>query len=159
MCQLRYDPTHMQQALSELDTVFAETRAPSQWARGTCSCAECIEHVQTLENSRDGELPIDAFGNAAWDPMAVANDDAFRFFLPRLFRLAAAHPEYLEQLLFHLTMPGRLDGVTPAQAHALTRALSTLMDTHPTLTQPPLLYRLDEALRLLEAKACTDTSP
>jgi hypothetical protein len=91
--------------------------------------------------------------------MTVANDDAFRYFLPRLFRLAAAHPQYLEQLLFHVTIPGRLDRLTPAQAHALMRALWALMDAHPTLTQPPLLYRMDEALRLLEATACTDTSP
>jgi hypothetical protein len=137
-------------ALSDLEAAFAETVAPPRWDRGTCSCAECVEHTQTLEKYRHGNLDIGVFGNAAWDPMTVANDDAFRYFIPRLMRLAAAHPEYLEQLLFHITVPGRLDGISGTQARALMRSISALMDANPTLLEPPLLYRTGEALRLVE---------
>ncbi|MFN0093918.1 MAG: hypothetical protein ACKVVT_03965 [Dehalococcoidia bacterium] len=99
---------------------------------GDCRCDECEEHEETLQGLTPETVSLAELGSAAWDPVCMANAEAYRYFLPGLVRLAlAGHGEeyYLDQFLFHLESRERL--FRDAQERAAIRSvLERLLVTH-----------------------------
>jgi hypothetical protein len=146
-------PMTNDEALGRLRAAFAEVPRPGAFTRGTCCCAECAEHAETLAAHTPETMTLEAFGMAAWDPVCMASDEAFRFLLPGMARLALETDEYVDQLLFHLTVPGRLDGLDRAQREAVAGVLWLLARTRgDELAGTFAIHRLDEALRRLEGR-------
>lgn len=146
-------PMTTEEALARLRAAFAEVPRPEAFTRGTCCCAECAEHAETLAAHTPETMTMEAFGLPAWDPVCMASDEAFRWFLPGMARLALQTRDYVDQFLFHLTVPGRLDGLDQAQREAVAGALWLLARTRgEELAASNDIHRLDEALRRLEGR-------
>ena len=87
-----------------------------------------MEHNETMKAHTREDITIHELGNAAWDPMCFASDEAFVYYLPAMFRLAFGPDDYIDQLLFHLDSPGRLDALDRKQAQAVLKALWVLVE-------------------------------
>src|SRR5262249_31652073 len=85
-------------------------------------CRECFEHEQRLSSLTPETIAFADAGNPGWDPICAASDEALRYFLPGLARLAlASGPDYyFGQFLWHLAAPGRVDSFDRAQKAALS---------------------------------------
>ena len=116
------------EAIANLSDAFNTFERPTEFIRGTCYCAECLEHNQTLASHNPETITLAELGNPAWDPMCFASDQAFAYYLPALIRLAFGPDSYLDQLLFHLNTPGRLNILDEKQARALLDALWVLIE-------------------------------
>jgi hypothetical protein len=110
--------------LAVIDRAFAEPR-PERFVRDPTHCEECIEHEATLAGATPETISLAEVGSLSWDPLCFAADEAFRYFMPGLARLAFGEGDayYLDHLLFHLET-GRTDTFTPSQK----RAVRTLLD-------------------------------
>ena len=135
------------EANANVRAAFEGVARPESFRRGTCGCEECEEHNETMKAHTPGTISLKEVGNAAWDPMCMASDAAFAYFLPGLVRLACETPWYSDQLLFHLNSPGRVEYLNPHQAAALKEALWLLIETAPGEVD---LQLADEAIRRLE---------
>ncbi len=117
-----------QEAMAAIREAFRCAPRPELFIRGTCSCDECMEHNETMASHTSEDITIHELGNAGWDPICFASDQAFVYYLPAMFRLAFEPSDYLEQLLFHLDSPGRLDALSDEQAGAVFKALWVLVE-------------------------------
>lgn len=136
------------QANASLRAAFAEAVRPDLFIRGTCLCEECDQHNETMKANTPESMSLEQFGNPGWDPMCMANDQAFSYFLPGMVRLAFEDVYYADQLLFHLNCPGRVESVSVNQAQALKDALWVLVEIAPDTMLD--LHYCDEAIRRLE---------
>ena len=94
-------------------------------------CCECAEHNETLSQVTPETVSLWEVGQPAWDPICFVTQSAFVYFLPGLCRLAlgTGNDYYLDQFLFHLDQPGRLDGMQGEQRQALRTFIHHLYDT------------------------------
>jgi len=118
----------VEEAMVLIRDAFDCVPRPELFIRGTCFCEECIEHNETMQAHTPEDITILELGNAGWDPICSANDQAFVYYLPAMFRLAFGPEDYTDQLLFHLDSPGRLDALDYEQAGAVLEALWVLVD-------------------------------
>jgi hypothetical protein len=143
----------LSQALVSVDKSFAQLERPDRLDRGTCCCAECASNTAYFERTDRMELEIARLGNEAADPVTVLNDEAFIYFLPGLLHVAAQHPAYVDQLVFHICIPDRVQRLKDSQAASVLQTLWAFAKRDPGLLEPPALYRFDSAVRLLEPLA------
>lgn len=139
-------------AICKVEKAFSKVARPEAFTRGTCYCDECMEHGDILRQYTPETITIEVLGRPAWDPMCVANDQAFIYYLPAMIRLAF-EADYHDQLLFHLDMPGRLEGLNPEQTEALLAVLWRLAE----LKEKEIFdtfeeYALGSVMRKLEQK-------
>ena len=89
-------------------------------------CCECAEHDAALRAATPGTIGLETLGNPGWDPICFITPEGFRYYLPGLARLALGRggAYYLDQFLFHLTCPGRIDALTAAQRAAVLALLA-----------------------------------
>jgi len=136
-----------QEAISNVRAAFAAVPRPEAFTRGTCLCEECEEHGETLKTHTPDSISLVELGNPGWDPMCMANDQAFAYYVPGLVRLAFEDPYYADQMLFHFNCPGRAEYFTAPQAVALRDTIWLLVEIAPEKFGLDLA---DEALRRLE---------
>ncbi len=149
------------ETIAALREAFRDVARPSGlFIEGTCFCCECQEHNQALSAHNPETIGLKELENPGWDPMCFANQQAFAYYLPAMIRLAFEDPYYMDQVVFHLTIPGRVDSLTPRHAAAVLAALWSWWEFHTDkakydwdVTDTPRLF--DEALRRLEAAAKT----
>ncbi|MGA1875261.1 MAG: hypothetical protein ACMUIA_06620 [bacterium] len=135
----------------EVQEAFRDVCRPEEFVRGTCSCDECLEHNQTLAAHTPDNITMNELGNPGWDPMCFANDQAFAYYLPAMVRLAFEEDAYVDQLLFHLNSPGRLEILNDRQERAILDALWLLVDIQAArITWDLDYYSFDEAIKKLE---------
>ncbi|MBE9554217.1 MAG: hypothetical protein IMF05_12215 [Proteobacteria bacterium] len=98
---------------------------PTQMVRNPGHCDECAEHEEIMQTVTPETVSLDQVGKLAWDPVCYLTDEAWRYFVPGLARLALGRGDgyYLDQFLYHLES-GRIDCLNAEQC----RALSALMD-------------------------------
>jgi len=121
-------------------------------------CCECQEHNETLASHDPDSITLKELGNPGWDPMCFASDQAFAYYVPAMVRLAFEDPYYMEQLVFHLTRPGRAECLSRAQAGGVLAALWSwnelcLEKLASDWEITGELHRFEDALRRLEAVA------
>lgn len=144
------------QALHLLEDAFRDCPRPDGlFIRGTCRCEECEEHNATLASHTPQSMTLDDFGNGGWDPICMASDAAFLYFLPGMFRLAFEDDFfYIYQLLFHLGVPERVACLSAAQAKAVAAALRAWDKLHAGNREEDCYRRdLDAVLALMDAKS------
>lgn len=109
---------------------FVDSERPDSFTR-YWHCCECAEHNGTLSQVTPETISRREVGQPAWDPICFATQPAFVYFLPGLCRLALGMGDdyYLDQFLFHLDQPGRLDGLSREQKQALGVLMQHLYDT------------------------------
>lgn len=117
-----------QEALAAVRAAFEDIPRPELMIRGTCSCCECAEHNLTLLSHTPEMITLRELGTAGWDPICFASDAAFAYYLPGMIRLALADASYIDQLLFHLNCPDRVETLNRRQAAAALDALWLLAD-------------------------------
>jgi len=110
--------------LAAIDEAFGCER-PAHMVRNPGHCDECTEHEGTMQAETPETVSLVHVGNPAWDPVCYLTDEAWRYFVPGLARLALGHGDgyYLDQFLNHLES-GRIDCLNAEQCGAL----SPLMD-------------------------------
>ncbi len=72
-------------------------------------CCECAEHDRTLQAFDPRTIGLEQLGNAAWDPLCFAGNEAFKYYFPASLRLAltgSGEDYYIDQFLFHLIADG-----------------------------------------------------
>src|SRR5262245_34056490 len=106
-----------------VNEAFATSR-PARIVRDPHHCEECHEHEATLARVTPESISLTEVGSPAWDPICFITDEAFRYFMPGLARLALGTGDryYLGQLLFHLEY-GRLDTFSTAEKRAVLALL------------------------------------
>ncbi len=118
----------LEEVESEIARQFGTTPRPPQFIRGSCRCEECMEHEAQMQRFPPQRLPLDQLDNPGWDPICFASNHAYAYLMPGLVQLVLEHTaEYVEQFLFHLELPERLESFSPAQAAALVRVLDFLV--------------------------------
>ena len=117
-----------EEALAALREAFKSVPRPELMIRGTCYCDECVEHNQTLLAHTPETITLKELGNPGWDPICFASDRAFAYYLPAMVRLAFEDAVYIDQLLFHLNCPGRVEGLNQEQAAAARNALWVMVE-------------------------------
>ena len=144
------------EALSHVRAAFGTIARPAQFTNRS-HCCECAEHDDLLASRDLDSLALEDVGNAGWDPICFATDEAFMYFFPALARLALDEPGhqgwYFEQLLFHLTYEDaanrRLRAATPVQRRAVLSLLRHVGATRSArLREYRCEERLDQALRV-----------
>ena len=70
-----------------IDREFAGDR-PVVFTRDPVQCPECSEHEATRSRITPLTISLTEVGNPGWDPLCFAANDAFRYFMPGLARLA-----------------------------------------------------------------------
>ena len=146
-------------SIATVREAFSDVARPSGlFVRGTCLCCECISHNEVLAAHDPDSITLKELGNPGYDPMCFASDEAFAYYMPAMVRLAFEDHHYMEQIVFHLTMPGRVERLSPAHAKAVRAALWSWsaiylekVSTDWNITGE--IYRFEEALRRLEAAA------
>ncbi|HEY3282710.1 MAG TPA: hypothetical protein VGN26_10585 [Armatimonadota bacterium] len=136
---------------ARLSEAFGSVPRPSVFVRESCWCCECQEHNETLAGHTPGTISLEQLGNAGWDPICFASDDAFLYYLPAMARLALESGCYWEHLLFHLSQPDRVAALNQAQAEAVLEALWLLVETrgeelsqaYPGCSAEDVMARLD----------------
>ena len=143
------------EALKNVREAFRDFARPEGlFIYGTCRCEECEEHNQTLSSHTPENITLEELGNPGWDPMCMASDAAFAYYLPGMVRLAFEDSYYIYQLVFHLCLPSRLGNIGRAQAGALLIALRT-WDEKNAGSKEEDCYRhdLDAAIKRLGSMA------
>lgn len=147
----------LEESITFVRDAFRDVPRPERlFVRGTCLCCECMEYEALLASHTPDDITINELGSEANDPMCAASDHAFAWYMPALVRLAVEDPYYMDQLMFHLTMPGRVDYFTAAQARAVLQFMwawsqNYLEQMAPGWNITGQIHRFDEALRRLEA--------
>ncbi len=147
------------EALAALREAFRDVPRPEGlFINDTCMCCECQEHNATLAAHLPDDITLHELGNPGWDPICFANDRAFAYYLPAMIRLAFEDTCYMDQLDFHLSIPGRVDALTRQLAAAVLRALwkwaeINLDKVADDWAATGELHRFEDALRRLEARA------
>lgn len=118
--------------LAAIDDAF-QCERPAHLGRDpdhTRDCPECAEHNETMEPLTPLTVDFEAVGTEAWHPLHFLSDDAFKYFMPGLARLATGTGEryFLSQLLFQLES-GRVDAFVAAQCRAVAALLDQLYET------------------------------
>ena len=108
---------------------FCNVSRPQEFIYGTCRCEECEGHNQTMSLYTPETITLAVLGNPGSDPMCFANDQAFRYYLPAMIRLAFDADYYLDQLLFHLNCPGRVEALNCQEVQAILDALWGMVET------------------------------
>jgi len=115
------------QVISSVRLAF-DNRRPAMFIRGTCSCDECLEHEADMRSFPPDLLPLEKMNNPGWDPICFASNEAIAYLMPGLVRLALDHPDdYVQQFIFHISQPERLDAFSGDQARALVHVLDFLV--------------------------------
>ena len=82
---------------------------------------------------------------------------AFRYYMPALIRMAFDKDYYVDQLLFHLNSPGRIEAMTGLEAQAVHEALWVLVESKgeviPDNFDEP---GVEQAIGLLEKRFIVD---
>ncbi len=139
------------EAVANVEKAFGHVARPRRFIRGTCLCQECLEHDRTLAAHTPATITLAELGNPGWDPVCFASDQAFAYYLPAMIRLAFEPDYYVDQLLFHLNMPGRSDFLDSKQAKVLLDALWALFEAKGDRIAECLdEHDLEQALRRLE---------
>jgi hypothetical protein len=73
--------------LAAIDEAFGCDR-PVQMVRNPGHCDECTEHEGTMQAVTPETVSLDQVGGLAWDPVCYLTDEAWRYFVPGLARLA-----------------------------------------------------------------------
>jgi hypothetical protein len=144
------------EALTRVQDSFTGTGRPDYFTR-YWHCCECAEHNDTLSRVTPDTISLQDVGHPGWDPICFTTEHAFTYFLPGLCRLALEthNAYYLDQFLFHLDQPGRLDGLSSDQRRALRLFMHHLYDTR----LEEIISNMDEyALQSLMNKLGTDQS-
>lgn len=142
--------------IAEVQKIFAGVPRPEAFIRGTCHCDECLEHDRTLAAHTPATITLKELGSPAWDPMCFANDDAFRYYMPALIRLAFEDEYYVDQLLFHLNCPGRVEAMTAPEAQAVQAALWALVENKGQTVLDNLNAQfIEQAIEKLEQRLTT----
>lgn len=117
--------------LSRIAEVF-QCERPTRMVRNPGHCDECAEHDDTMRSVTPDSISLTQVGSPAWDPVCFLNDEAWRYFMPGLTRLALGHGEdyYLDQFLFHLAS-GRIEALDAAQCTAVSALLDQLYESMP----------------------------
>ena len=116
--------------ISEVREAFGYIGRPATFIRNTCSCDECMEHEGDMQQFDPNDLPLEQLNKPGWDPICFASNEAFMYFMPGLVKLLLNHTDdYVQQFIFHVEQPDRLNALTPEQAQALTHVLDFLV-TH-----------------------------
>ena len=119
---------HRDEIRAEVRAAFAGAPRPQLFIRGTCQCEECLAHEAELQSFSPNHLPVEKLGNPGWDPICFASNPAFTYLMPGLVKLVLEHPnDYLQQFLFHVAQPERLDSFTASQARTLIKVLAILV--------------------------------
>lgn len=141
------------QAIASVEEAFRQcVRPEGLFIYGTCLCDECREHNATLAAHTPEAMTMEVFGNAGWDPICMASDAAFLYFLRGMFRLAFEDEFYIYQLLFHLGLPNRLATFSAPQARAVASALRTWAELHAGNVEEECYRRdLEQVLGALDA--------
>lgn len=117
-----------EQITFEIKEAFGHVQRPETFIRGTCSCDECLEHEANMNAFLPEDLPLEKLSNPGWDPICFASNGAFLYFMPGLAELVLEHTdEYVQQFIFHIEQPERLEAFTPKQALALVNLLDFLV--------------------------------
>lgn len=144
------------EAIAAVQRVFARVPRPEEFIRGTCHCDECLEHDLTLAAHTPASITLEELGNPGWDPMCFASDHAFRYYMPALIRLAFADEYYVDQLLFHLNSPGRVEAMTAPEAQAVQAALWALVENKGQTVLDNLNAQfIEQAIEKLEQRLTT----
>ena len=150
------------EALERIREAFASAARPERFTDRE-HCCECAEHDDLLRARDLDSLKVEDVGNAGWDPICFATDEAFWYFFPALSRLALEEPTtewgwYFEPLLFHLTYESssnrRLRAATERQ-----RAAAVLLLRHVEATRPALVADYDCGEPLQQALSLWGGSP
>lgn len=116
------------EVIDEVRNAFAGAPRPKMFIRGTCRCDECLEHEQDMQSFSPDDLPIQKLCNPGWDPICFASNQAFAYLVTGLVTLVLEHPdEYIQQFIFHVEQPERLEYFTPSQAGALIKVMDILV--------------------------------
>ena len=135
--------------INEIDSAFAGIARPEIFIRGTCQCCECWEHNKTMSYLNPIDLPLDKLNNPGWDPICFASNHAFSYFLPGLVRLILNHPgDYIQQFLFHIEQPERIDSFKKVQIFALINVLDILVLEEINAVEENFV--IDDIIRLRE---------
>ena len=104
---------------------------PARFVRDPDHCDECRDHEATLSRLVPETLDLAAVGNPGWDPICFATDEAFRYLLPGLCRLACGRGDryYLGSLLSHLE--NRAHTLGRPQRQAVAALLDRLYEAMP----------------------------
>lgn len=115
--------------LAAIDEAFGCER-PAQMVRNPGHCDECTEHEGTMQAVTPETVSLEQVGNLAWDPVCYLTDEAWRYFMPGLARLALGRGDgyHLDQFLYHLES-GRIDCLNAEQCRALSALLDHLYET------------------------------
>ncbi len=149
----------VESTLIALREAFQDVARPEGlFIQGTCLCCECQEHNATLGSHDPDSITLKELGNPGWDPICFANNQAFAYYVPAMLRLAFEDPYYIDQLVFHFNIPGRVEHLTPAQAAAVLDALWYWMEFHSAhIAQDwdvtSVGHQFEEAIQRLEVAA------
>lgn len=140
-------------ALSRVDEAFRDCPRPDHFTEWQ-HCCECAEHDAVLAEHTPGTIGLGELGNAGWDPICFATQEAYAYYLPGLARLALGRGSeyYLEQFLFHLNAE-RVQHLTQSQRVAVAGFLEHLAATR--LDEPDFRFDLPalrEARELLSVR-------
>jgi hypothetical protein len=107
-------------ALAMINAAFEVSR-PAHFVRDPKHCEECAGHEETLTRLWPETISLVDVGNANWDPLSFATDEAFRYFIPGLARIAlgTGRDYYFGQFVSHLLAPGRIDSFNRTQKDAI----------------------------------------
>ena len=143
-----------EEALAAVRRASKSVPRPELMICGTCSCDDCVEHNQTLLSHTPETIKLQELGNPGWDPICFASDRAFAYYLPGMERMAFEDAGYIDQLLFHLSCPGRVEALNRAQATAARDALWVMVEGAGEDAERFFDERLmEEAIGRLEEKA------
>ena len=117
-----------EELIMEVNRQFGNLRRPDMFICGTCQCEECLEHEKDMQSFTREALPLDKLENPGWDPICFASDEAFAYLLPGLVRLVLEHTDnYVQQFLFHVDQPNRVQSLSKLQAQTLIQVLDFLL--------------------------------
>ena len=111
-------------ALEQLTEVFHCVERPEHFTDYT-HCDDCLRHDQLLQTVTPEVLRLSQLGSPGMDPVTVCTDDAFRYLLPGLIRIAVTNPgQYFDRLLLQLTNE-RLQALSVEERNAVQLFLQT----------------------------------
>jgi hypothetical protein len=98
------------QLLAEVEATFGSYDRPEHFTN-FAHCCECAEHDALLRSRARGQLRTEDVSNAGWNPVCFATNEAFRYLVPDLVRLALrpvgdGDEWSFPNLLFHLGYEG-----------------------------------------------------
>jgi hypothetical protein len=135
-------------ALGDIDRMFGSSPRPDQFTNDPTHCPECAEHEETLRSCTRETIGLEKLGQPGWDPICMASEAAFRYYLPALARLAFGRGEqqYLPQFVSHVGSR-RASAFNPAERRVLARFLEALRASMADELSPVDVKLLDRRLR------------